>query len=201
MFSVFSFHAQTPVLKFNGVSDFVDLGNQVGNNIRTIELWFNLEENITPDLNNFVTLVAREISGTNNVNEFALSFQPNFIANSGKLRFDIDGTQPFKSVYSNNDNWLANKWYHVAVVIHPSLGMMMFIDGVKQISTHPYTGATATSQSITALGKWGNLNQRYFAGKVEDVRFSSEALYVSDFLPPCPDIQSITSTIGLWNFK
>ena len=52
--------------------------------------------------------------------------------NPGTLRFDIDGTSPWKSVFSDNDTWNANQWYHVAAVIDPLDGMKLFIDGVNK---------------------------------------------------------------------
>ena len=194
-------NSQNPVLTFDGTDDYIDLGIDAGNGIRTIEMWFKLDETIDPQLNDFVTLAAREINGMNNINEFAFSFQPSNVLNPGKLRFDIDGTQPFKSVYSDNDTWNANQWYHVAAVIDSVNGMMLFVDGIKQINTHPYTGATSNSTSITTIGCWGNLFDRFFKGSIDDVRFSSQALYSSNFTPPCPDAMAMSSTIGLWNFN
>ena len=200
-FVVFS-KAQNPVLEFDGVNDYVDLGPRVGSGVRTIEMWFKLENAITPQLNNFATLTAREISGTNgNTDEFSFSFQPYFVANPGTLRFDIDGTPPYKSVYSNNNSWNANQWYHVAAVVDPVEGMMLFINGIKQASTHPYTEATAKAEEITTIACWGNLYDRFFKGEIDAVRFSSEALYSSDFSPVCSDLSTQTNDIGLWNFN
>lgn len=193
---------QNTVISFDGIDDYVDLGVEIGNDIRTIECWFRLSKEITPQLEDFSTLLAREISGTNgNTDEFSFSFQPNFVNNPGTLRFDIDGTLPFKSVYSNNNNWNANQWYHVAVVIHPENGMSLFIDGIKQSSTHPHTEATTFSTDITTIGCWGKAFFRYFEGEIDDLRISSEALYSSNFIPICPDLTTNPSDIGLWNFN
>ncbi len=189
------------VVSFDGVDDYIDLGGEVGNGLRTIEMWFNLEEDIDTQLDDFSTLAAREISGIDHTNEFTLSFQPSFVANAGTLRFDIHGTQPFRSVYSNNTSWNANQWYHVAAVIHPVDGMMLFIDGIKQTSTHPHTGAAGNSSKISTLGCWGDLNIRFFKGKIDNVRFSSEPLYTTDFVPSCEDLPSQTNDLGLWHFN
>ncbi|HAA13336.1 MAG TPA: hypothetical protein DCE41_17255, partial [Cytophagales bacterium] len=134
-------------------------------------------------------------------NEFALSFQPNFVNNPGTLRFDIDGTRPFKSVYSDSNVWNADQWYHVAAVIDSTEGMMLFIDGIKQASTHPNTEATASVSNATVLGTWGEGVGRYFQGSLEDVRFSSAALYSSNFIPSCLDVTAEENTLGLWNFN
>lgn len=193
--------AQNPTLSFDGIDDYINLGSDVGNGARTIELWFKLEQSIDPFLNDFSTLVAREISFAVNYNEFALSFQPYHVAYPGHLRFDIDGTQPYKSVYSDNDTWNANQWYHVAAVIHPDEGMMFFIDGIKQSITHSHNIEIASASSISTIGCWGNSYIRNFKGSIDDVRFSSEALYTENFTPPCPDLIATPSTLGLWNFN
>ncbi len=199
--TVFS-NAQNATLAFDGVDDYIDLGGEVGNGVRTIEMWFKLPEAIDATLSDFATLTAREISAFDgNTDEFTLSFQPFYVPNSGTLRFDIDGTAPFKSVYSDNNSWNANQWYHVAAVVDPVEGMMLFIDGSKQASTHPYTGATGMSTKITTIGCWGDLYDRYFNGEIDDVRFSSEALYATDFSPACSDVITQTNDIGLWNFN
>ncbi|HAA10917.1 MAG TPA: hypothetical protein DCE41_04135, partial [Cytophagales bacterium] len=189
------------VVTLNGTGDYIDLGTEVGNSVRTIEMWFKLEEAIDPSLSDFVTLASREISGQVNTNEFSLSFQPDFVINPGTLRFDVDGTQPFKSVYSNSNTWNADQWYHVAAVIDPTEGMMLFIDGIKQASTHPNTVATASVSNATLLGTWGGGADRYFQGSLEDVHFSSEALYTNSFTPACLDATKTNSTLGLWNFN
>ena len=67
---------QNPALQFDGVDDHVDIGTNVGNGVRTIEMWFKLDAAITPQLNGFKPLVAREISLSNNTNEFVICFQP-----------------------------------------------------------------------------------------------------------------------------
>ncbi len=166
---------------FNGKSDAKDLGAHIGNGLRTIEMWFMLNEPIDPSLANFSTLVAREISLHNNKNEFSFSFQPHYVKNPGTLRFDIDGKEPVKSVYSNNNTWEANRWYHVAAVIHPKKGMMLFLDGKLQDRTHPHTKATASVSDHTFVGKWGDLDMRYFNGCIKDLEFSKDALYTEDF--------------------
>lgn len=193
--------AQSPVAQFDGVNDYIDLGETVGNGIRTIELWFKLEENISPDLNEFVALVAREISITDNTNEFSFSFQPDYVPHSGTLRFDVNGTPPYTSVYSDQSTWYRGQWYHAAAVIDPIEGMMLFVDGVKQESTHVHNAATTNSDRITTIGCWGDAFIRHFEGYVEDVRFSSEALYTDDFTPSCPDLSTQMDDIGLWNFN
>ncbi len=189
------------VLYFDGEGDYVDLGNSVGNEVRTIEMWFKLDSEVNPFIDEFISLTARETALTNE-NEFSLSFLPNFKGHPGHLRFNItEALGQEYSVYSDSDKWLADEWHHVAAVVHPQMGMMLFIDGIKQNSTNTFTQAPVENNHITTLGCWGDLNNRYYKGSMDDVRFSDEALYIDDFEPPCPDQIALPSTLGLWNFN
>jgi hypothetical protein len=186
---------------FDGYDDYIDLGADCDDGLRTIEMWFKLEEEINPQLDDYVALVAREVSVQSNIDEFSLFFQHRGVSQSGKLRFDIDATIPVKSVYSDNNTWEANRWYHVAAVIHPEEGMMMFIDGVKQQSTHPYTGATPNHDAITTIGRWGHLDIRHFKGWIDDVRFSDKAEYTEDFVPECDGMEVTQNTVAYYDFN
>ncbi len=192
------------VLSFDGIDDYLDLGDSVGNGVRTIELWFKPTEQIDSSLNDFIGLLVRETSG-NNIDEFGLEFQPSFQPNPGHLRWNITeiiGSEHI--VESDIQVWEADTWYHVAAVVDPTLGMKLFINGILQSDTNSYTSAPGNNSSHTTVGSWGlstlNLN-RYFEGRVDDVRLSTTALYTTDFTPPCPDQVAINTTVAVWNFN
>lgn len=202
MFIANATHAQN-ALHFDGVNDYVDLGDSVGDSIRTIELWFKPDSLIDSNLADFQGLVIRNTTGCNNCNIFGLTFQPESLANSGTLRFfweNSTGTTQY-NVYSDSDTWNAGQWYHVAAVIDGSQGMMLFIDGFKQTSTAANTVPTGVDTHITTIGRWGNINDRYFEGTIDDVRLSTNARYTSNFIPPCPDLSTDANTKGLWNLN
>ena len=193
---------QSPILLFDGQNDFVDLGDNAGNGIRTIEFWFRPGVNIDPTLKDFMALVARETSTQTNSHEFNISFQPDFQPHPGSLRFNITEYKGAEyDVYSDRNSWEAGKWYHIAAVVDPIDGMKLFIDGSKQISTNNYSKAPQPTPYITTLGCWGSLQTRFFKGSMEDIRFSVESLYDADFEPPCPDLNVQRTTSGLWNLN
>ncbi|MFT5824146.1 MAG: hypothetical protein ACI8ZM_005412 [Crocinitomix sp.] len=193
--------AQTPALRFDGINDYVDLGTEVATDVRTIEFWFKLDEDITPSLATHVSLVVRDNIETN-FNEIVLNFNPSGTSHAGSIRFGVVETWvDYSDIFSNNTHWNADQWYHLAAVVHPEHGMMLFIDGIKQDDTHPNTIPPPALDKITAIGCWGELNNRFFDGAIDDVRFSSEALYTVNFIPPCPDLSYEASTIGLWHFN
>lgn len=203
-FSFTTVFAQNKVIAFDGVNDYVDLGSSVGAGVRTIEMWFKPSSAINSSVNNFKTLVGRD-NIVSNANEFNISFFPSFATPAlaaGKLRFTFyDNGAIEHSVYSNSNSWNANQWYHVAAVVHPSRGMMLFIDGVSQNSTNNHVLATNPSNSSVNIGSWGGSPNRFFNGKIDDIRFSDTALYISNFTPSCPNLMSLSSTIGVWNFN
>lgn len=197
-------NAQNRVMSFDGVNDYIDLGSTVGGGIRTIEMWFKPNVSINPNNNNFKTLVSRDNTTISNANEFNISFVPSSIGSSvaGKLRFGVyDNNSSLYAVYSNNNIWNAGQWYHIAAVIHPSLGMMLFIDGIKQTSSNNFTFATGQLNHPVTSGSWGNIANRFFDGSIDDLRFSDSALYAVNFSPSCPHLGVLPSTIGVWNFN
>ena len=163
-------------LTFNGGNEAIDLGDQVANNARTIEMWFKPYITITSALADPVTLIARDFDNSNGLstNEFSVCFYPAAWGGGGKLNFVRRiGSALFK-VESDSDFWLADHWYHVAVTIHPGSGMKMYINGVLQQSTDPSNNPigprSGNDSDKVSIGKWGNLPIRYFSGEIDEVR-------------------------------
>ncbi|MFT6165699.1 MAG: hypothetical protein ACJAV5_002108 [Vicingaceae bacterium] len=167
-------------------------------------MWFKPNVSINSAVNNFKTLIARD-NTISTANEFNLSFFPAIAtpaSAAGKLRFTLyDNNTNEYSIYSDSNLWNANQWYHIAAVVHPSQGMMLFIDGIKQASVNNYIFAPVQSSNPVTIGSWGTAANRFFNGSIDDLRFSSTALYTSNFTPTCPDLIDLPSTIGVWNFN
>lgn len=197
-----SLSAQNKGLQFDGIDDYLDLGSDAGNNIRTIEMWFKPDHEINPTINNFISLIFRETSLTSIApNEFGLHFS-SLPGSEGKLRFSMnDAAGNNFNVFSDSNRWEANQWYHVAATAHPTRGMKIFIDGVLQSDSNLYNGNTGTSLFTTAVGRWGNANIRYFKGSIDDVKLYTNAIYSADFIPECPDFPSSISDHGTWNLN
>jgi hypothetical protein len=92
--------AQNHCLNFDGIDDYVDLGNQIGNgNIRTIEMWFKPDVNIDANSNtDYTALIARNNIGENC--EFGVYFSEG-IGFDGQLAFGLSIT--------NNDYYTPTK--------------------------------------------------------------------------------------------
>lgn len=165
---------------FNGLNEFIDLGDQVGNGCRTIELWFKPSVNITSSLSSPKSLVIRDFNNSSgqNTDEFGLYFAPNNWGggiNAGKVMFMRRVGTTLIEIASDNNFWEAGHWYHICGTIDPASGMKLYVNGVLQQETHASNapiGAQSGAQSDkVAIGKWGNVNIRYFNGEIDEVRF------------------------------
>jgi hypothetical protein len=187
-------------ISFDGVNDYINLGSTVATGARTIEMWFNPGLNITTASARYYPLIVRD--ETPNNKEFGLTFMPNSTGFGGQLLFYVhnNSTTSFR-IYSNSSTWNLGQWYHVAAVVHPTQGMMLFIDGVKQNSVSNNTISPLQSTTNSNVGTFGNVNNRYFNGKIDDLRLSNSALYSVNFTPPCQDIQATSATIAVFNFN
>ncbi|MEO9849450.1 MAG: FG-GAP-like repeat-containing protein, partial [Reichenbachiella sp.] len=170
--------------QFDGENDYLDMGSNAGNDLRTISLWFQTDDIIDGSLTDFITLIARN-NGEALVQpyEFTISFTP-AIANNptpGKLRFSIeDGDGVIHDVYSNSNTWANSSWHHIVATVDPTDGMRLYVDGVAQTDTDPYNSTTGTISTITALGRWGDLDIRHFKGKLDDIRLYQRAVSASE---------------------
>ena len=163
-------------MRFNGDNDAVDLGDQVANNCRAIEIWFRPSLTITSALTEPIALIARDFNSGSiaSTNEFALVFRPESWNRSGTLSFVRRVNSDLFEIFSDQDEWEVGHWYHVAVTIDPTAGMQMYINGVLQQSQDPSTQAIGAQSGAptdrVSLAKWGNLNIRYFRGELDEVR-------------------------------
>lgn len=167
--------AQNNCLHFDGQNDYINLGTQIGNgNIRTIEMWFRPETTIDANSDtDYTALIARNNMGENC--EFAIFFSEG-IGFDGRLAFTLNVTNgDYRTIYSDQNSWTANTWYHVAATVDGVAGMQMYINGVLQNQTNPYTNAPCTTGDITTLGTWGDANIRYFNGCMDEVRIWNTA--------------------------
>lgn len=167
---------ENSAFSFDGYNDYIKLSSQVGNEIRTISLWFRLDVNINSQLANAVALVHRE-GDANNYTQYSLGFRPTtWPGNAGKLIFSNSSKSEYFNIDSNSSTWEKDRWYHVVAIIDPLEGMKMYIDNVKQTDTFLYNNPTSTSEINTYVGSWERDPNRYFKGKIDDLIFYNRAL-------------------------
>lgn len=165
---------------FNGINNYIKLNPQVGNGIRSISLWFCLDEDINSNLAYPVALVHRE-GDFNNYSQFSIGFRPVvWPGNPGKLIFSNSSRSGYYNIDSNSSFWEKGKWYHVVAIIDPVKGMMLYVNNVRQMESATYNHATETSTINTILGSWELIPDRYLKGKIDEVIFYNRALTESE---------------------
>ena len=192
-------------LKFNGVSDYVDLGDSDdfsfgdGSNDSpfSISAWVKLND-ITGTNKN---LIGKYTSVTNN-DEYLLFFNPN----NGEFRFSLYDTSGFSFIRVRSSlTIVADTWYHICVTYDGSganTGMEMYIDGSLQTgvkdSNNIYV-AMENGISPLTLGAYNSAN--YLEGNLADVRIYDTALDNEDISAIADGIHIQDNLVGWWGLN
>jgi Concanavalin A-like lectin/glucanases superfamily/Secretion system C-terminal sorting domain len=195
-------YAQNYTLSFDGTGDYVDVGNSVGNNVRSIELWFKPNSPIDSTLSKPSTLIERNTSSC--LGCFGFVFQHTGWEKPGSIRFQNNPAGTRFEVYSDSNKWEEGQWYHIAGVIDPIDGMMLYINGIKQNDTDASTLHTGTFPTITAIGAYGDINDRFFTGQIDEVRIWNRALSqieIQEKMCEPIDAEQEIGLIGYWRFN
>jgi len=170
-------------LYFDGINDYVLLNPMVGNEIRSISLWFRLEKDVDQNIGSVVPLLARD-GDPQNVSEFNFGFIPlGWAGNAGRLRFIYNYIKDsYYYVQSNNSFWRKGEWHHVVIVISPTEGMKMFIDNVLQNEiVNYYSGIASGGKNMSLyVGSFEPQVGRFFWGEVDDLIFYNRPLNESE---------------------
>ena len=161
---------------FDGQTGYLDLGDEVGDDIRTISLWISPSSTINNQLQARQVIIGRNSLSQNG--EFNLSFfgASSYYAELGKLMFTRQVGSTHYSIYSNGNEWLASEWYHIVGTIHPTHGMRLYVNGVLQDETHSTIEATAVRSEGTSIGRFGDTDVRYYDGAIDEVWISAEGI-------------------------
>jgi len=139
-------------------NDRINLGNTVGNNIRTIAFFW------TPTVTHNSSSSTTEIMvrfNSYSIGEFYI-----YASSNGKINFTLRNSS-YINTPSNSTSWTAGTEYHLAFIIDPSTGVRMEVDGVVQASTNARVTTTLTNSvdlfigGGARVGVWDN-NQAKF---------------------------------------
>lgn len=166
-------YAQNYVLEFNGVGDHVQLDDDIGDGIRSVELWFYINHDYNSSSNTPRSLFIRNTDGEFGEFGLCLSAFPEY---RGNLLFFKRREHAFYYAISDNNVWAENTWYHVAGTVDPEEGMKLYINGELQQKTDISTEATDIRNEVVAIGKWGDWDTRYWDGKMDEIRVWNRAL-------------------------
>ena len=126
---------QNSTLNFDGKDDFVDLGSDIANGIRSIEFWF-LPNSTINSTSSTQALVYRWQGGTStNEDYIGIYFGSSALGENGKIIFQRNIGFTVHKVVSGANNWKAGNWYNVVATIDSINRMALYIDGMLLQST------------------------------------------------------------------
>ncbi len=154
-------------LQFDGVNDYVRV--PFANNLNgmanfSVSIWFNATAKATDN----------EIIG------WGAGFVPYAIRHqaNGRVRFYVSNGS--KTSFAETNNAISKDWIHVVGSYDGSI-VRLYVNGLAQTTTGSLTGSIHTrSDSYLAIGRQGNISDRYTLGSIDDVRIYNRALSASE---------------------
>lgn len=168
-------------ITLSSASESIYLG-EVIEGVRTISLW--IKPSITIDGSNPIErpIVVRD---ENYPDQFATG-EVNFYFGktgtpfAGHVVFSYGGELSSAGIKSDATTWHANRWYHLAVVLHPQTGLRMYVNGVLQQETNnitePFYLWPAGVFNPVYIGKWGTLGGYNLPATIDEFRLYTTAL-------------------------
>ena len=155
-------------LKFDGVNDYVDAGNDSSldiTNAITTEAWIKFDSLVASQ---WYSVVIRHDSANNSWNYYLAYKHP---GSDAGLVFSLDGLSDSDMRYDISLS--ENTWYHFVATYNGSI-KKIFLDGVKKLSEAATGNIVDTDKDLWISGNipWGE----YFNGSIDNVRIYNRAL-------------------------
>ena len=157
-------------LEFDGDGQYVDCGTNAGEGVTgdfTLGAWVQL----APSNAGLYEGIAGRLTNPGSYMGFVLVRHS---TNVFRLWVGDGSTDLAKSGVSSDLEYTDTEWHHVAGV-REGQGNFLYVDGVKQASTTE-TGFAPSAEFFHIGRQYSHLDERYFAGKIDDVRVYSKAL-------------------------
>jgi GH43 family beta-xylosidase len=163
-----------PGLKLNGVSDYVDCGTNIGNDVQTaltLAAWIRADA--------FVDWAGIIAKGTN-TEPYAMQ-----IWHDGSLRFSANWGAPGGAVgsglWNSNFKMATNTWYHVAIT-YDGVTVRFYLNGAVDSSSPTATLRFGVVNEPLTLGADLPGGDEYFPGTIRDARVYGRALSGAEIL-------------------
>jgi len=154
-------------LNFDGNDDYLELGDLGNHWNSTFEMWFKPSQDINGSLSQEQYLFSKD---GDNLWTYRIG-----ILTDGRIGLGINGTDNNGQwVYTNNDTWSSNNWYHIAVSMEDDGGftgteLKIYINGQLKNSAMWYWPVQSNSYpTFVGTGVYGN--DRWFNGNMSDIR-------------------------------
>jgi hypothetical protein len=161
-------------LNFDGSDDYVGSGSIDLHAAVSISGWI-----ISNTIDEAYHTILSNYNSGGTVNQYGLDFGP-----TGQLVFYVTSSIGNYKTWSTSNILSVNTWYYVTATHDGTLGdsgVKIYVNGVSQSLT-PFTQGSPTiptsSFGNTTIGRSGDYNGNYFAGKIDEIR-----LYNRDLSP------------------
>ncbi|MBM4053650.1 MAG: hypothetical protein FJ264_03030 [Planctomycetes bacterium] len=164
-------------LQFDGVNDYVDIGDIDLADAFTIAAWIKI--------NNLGKLAI--VGKTYQTYQF-------FVSSTGNLMFQRNSTTPINYAAG----LIPSTWYHVAVTFDTTNGMSLYLNG-SLVSTNGDTTVTNVNDTVTKIGATNFTPKNFFSGVIDEVRIYRSALTgqeIQDMIVSVPN-----NVLGSYNFE
>lgn len=104
----------------------------------------------------------------------------------GRIRGGIySGSTGYYAGTNTLNTLAANTWYHFALVRYGNT-LTAYLNGTALLRTADVTGVTVNNPAqVETIGRWGNRNEYYYNGRIDEFRFSKgTARWTANFTPP-----------------
>lgn len=165
-------------LSFNGINDYIDLGNasSLQSSMISLSAWFK------------TTAASGKI-----IRKRLYGYCLEMISN-GKIAFWIYNDAATKFLVTSPNDYNDDQWHHV-VGVYDGSAVTLYIDGLQVASAN--AGTIFYGAGGIAIGRDGDYGGAYFKGLVDDVRFYNKDLSAQEVL----DLYRQTSgLISHWKF-
>ncbi|MCF6149578.1 MAG: hypothetical protein E3K37_13075 [Candidatus Kuenenia sp.] len=141
-------------LSFDGVDDYVDVGDMDLTEVFTLAAWINIS-NLTKGMIIGKTYQTYQL----------------FVTESGNILFQRNSG----TALNYNAGLGINTWHHVAVTFDTANGMSLYLDG-SLVDTNSDTSITAANDVSTKIGATGATAKNFFNGIIDEVCIYNRAL-------------------------
>ncbi len=157
-------------LEFSGAGQYVDCGTNAGEDITgdfTLAAWVRM----APSNAGLYEGIGGRLTNPGSYRGFALVRHS---SNVFRLWVGDGDSATINGVASSDLEYTDTEWHHV-VGVREGQGNFLYVDGVKQTSTTE-TGFVPSAEFFHIGRQYSHMDDRYFAGKIDDVRVYSKAL-------------------------
>lgn len=159
------------LLNFDGVDDYVDIGDVVYSNILTVSAW--VKTNISTTGDKIYTIVKRDWAQGGGVgDEWAL-----LVINNGNLIFQ--GWDNIGVIFNINAGTIIQDEWTYIVGVHTGSEAYAYVNGVL-VGSDLTTGTIQDTTASINIGHFQNHTTRYYDGIIDNVRIYKRALSVDE---------------------